>query len=149
MKIFLLKDVEKVGMSGEIIEVSEGFGRNFLIPRQLGVEVTPSQESNFLRRARVIEHREEVIESKTSILAERLKSLTLTIKKKVHDGDKLYAAIAPTDIVDLLAAQGISVAKNQILLDKSIKKVGVYPVTIKLSSRLCPVVKIKIVAQPA
>ncbi len=149
MKIFLLKDVEKVGISGEIIDVSEGFGRNFLIPRQLGVEVTAANEAGFARRTRVIEKREEVIESKTSILAERLKSITLTIKKKVHDDDKLYAAISATDIVDLLAAQGISVSKNQVLLDKSIKRVGVYPITIKLSSRLCPIVKIKVVAQQA
>lgn len=148
MKVFLLDDVHKVGMSGEIVSVSDGFAHNFLIPRKLALEVTPDNERSFARRARVIDKRDEVIESKTSMLAERIKSTKLVLKRKVHDSDKLYGAVGSADIVELLASQGISVAKNQIFIDKAIKKTGVYPVTVKLSSRLQPVVTVEVVAEP-
>lgn len=147
MKVFLLKDVEKMGMAGEIISVSDGYAHNFLFPRKLAVEVTSSNAGSFERRIKVVEKRQEVLESKTSMLAERIKSTTLTLKRKVHDGDKLYGAIAPSDVVDLLAEKGISVQKSQVVLDKAIKKSGAHVVTIKLSSRLQPAVTLKIVPE--
>lgn len=145
MKVFLLKDVEKVGMAGEIITVSDGYGANFLIPRKLGIEVTLANEGSFKNRIKTVEKRREVIESKTSMLAERIAHTTLTVKVKAHDSDRLYGAIDAQDIVDLLAAQSIPVAKNQIILAKSIKKAGIHKVTIKLSARLQPQVSLKVV----
>ena len=81
------------------------------------------------------------------MLAEKIKGLTLTIKHKIHDDDRLYASIAPSEIVDLLNEQGIKISKSQVELDKSIKKKGTYDVTIKLSSRLKPVFKLKVVGE--
>lgn len=147
MKVFLLKDIEKVGMAGEMIQVSEGYGRNFLIPRKLALEVSPSEEKSFSKRALSVDKRHEVIESKLSLLAERLKNVVITVTRKIHDGDKLYAAITPADVVALLAAQGFEVEKHQVLIDKAIKKAGVFPITIKLSPRFQPVVSLKIVAE--
>lgn len=149
VKVFLLDDIQKVGLSGEIVSVSDGFAQNYLLPRKLAVEVTASNERSFARRARVIDKRHEVIESKTSMLAERIKGMKFVLRRKVHDSDRLYAAITSTDIVELLAAQEkISVAKNQVVIEKTIKKTGVYPVTIKLSSRLQPVITVEVVAEP-
>lgn len=146
MKVFLLKDVEKVGLAGEIIQVADGFGRNLLIARKLAIEVTPENEASFAKRKRLVEKRQEVIESKTSMLAERIKSLVLTLKTKVHDEGNLYGAIAQSDIVDLLAQNGVSVSKNQVILDKGIKKIGTYKITVKLSSKLQPAFTLKIAA---
>jgi large subunit ribosomal protein L9 len=146
MKIYLLKDVEKVGVAGEIIKVSDGYGLNYLIPRKLGLEVTEKNERDFKKREKVIEKRHEVIATQTSMLAERIKSLSLTLKRKLHDDGKLYGSINPSEVMDLLANNGISVSKNQIEFDKSIKAKGTYEVTVKLSSRLQP--KLKLTVMP-
>ncbi|HZW61536.1 MAG TPA: 50S ribosomal protein L9 [Candidatus Babeliales bacterium] len=147
MRVFLLKDVEKIGLAGEIIKVSDGFGSNFLIPHKLGVEVTPQNEKSFVHQKKVVEHRKEVIATKTSMLAEKIKSIKLVIKRKLHDGEKLYGSISPAEIVDLLAEQGISVAKNQVEFNKAIKTKGSHEVTIKLSSTLQPKVTVNVVAE--
>ncbi len=146
MRVFLLKDVERVGMAGEIVQTSEGYARNYLIPRKLGVEVTPHNEAQFANRVKVIEHRKEVVATKTSMLAEKIKAIELTLRRKMHDGGKLYGSISPHEIVDLLAEKGVSVSKNQILVD-SIKSKGTYPVTIKLSSKLQPTLTLKVVPE--
>ncbi|MBA3953787.1 50S ribosomal protein L9 [Candidatus Dependentiae bacterium] len=147
MKVFLLKDVERVGIAGEIIKTSEGYARNFLIPQKLALEVTPQNESSFANKVKTIEHRKEVVESKTSMLAEKIKSIELVLKRKMHDGDKLYGSISASDIVDLLAAKGVSVSKNQVEFGKAIKTKGIYEVVIKLSSKLQPTLKLKIMPE--
>jgi large subunit ribosomal protein L9 len=147
MKVFLLKDVEKVGLAGEIIKVSEGYALNFLVPRKLAIEVTAGNEKGFAKRAKVVEHRHEVIESKTSMVAEKIKALTVTLKRKMHDDGKLYGSINGSEIADVLKEKGISVAKNQIEIDKSIKEKGTYEVTVKLSSKLQPKLTVHVVAE--
>jgi len=147
MKIFLTSDVEKVGMAGEIINVSDGFAMNYLIPRKLGIRVTARNEAEFMKRTQKIEKRQVVIQSKTSMLAEKIKSLLVTLKRKTHGDDgKLYGSVSPQEIVDLLLEKGVSIAKNQVIFDKSIKGTGAYEVTIKLSSTLKPKLSLKVVA---
>ena len=145
MKVYLLKDIAKIGIAGEIISVSDGYAKNYLLPRKLGVEVTGSNTDFFQKRAKTIEHRKEVIESVTSMLSEQIKNLNLTIKKKMHDNNKLYASINASDVVDLLAEKSIKVSKSQIIFNKTIKEAGSYPVTIKLSSKLQPQMTLKVV----
>ena len=148
MKVYLLQNVEKVGLAGEIIKVSDGYGSNYLIPRKLGIEVTPQNEAQLKKREKIIEKRQEVIATQTSMLAERIKSLKLTLKRKLHDDGKLYGSVNPIEIVDLLAANGVSVSKSQINFgDKSIKAKGSYEVIVKLSSRLQPKLTLTVVAE--
>lgn len=149
MRIFLLKDVEKIGMAGEIIKVKEGFGQNYLIPRKLGVEVTEQNEGQFITRIKHIEHRKEVISTKTSMLAEKIKSLTIQLKRKAHDEGKLFGSITPCEVVEALAAKGVSVSKSQVDFGKSIKSTGSHEVKIKLSSKLQPTFKLVITAEKA
>lgn len=134
-------------MSGEIIKVNDGYAKNFLFPRKLAVEVTADNESFFKNRIKQIEHRNEVIESKTSMLAEKIKSVKLTLPRKVHDNGELYGKINASEIVDLLAQKGISVSKSQVHFEKSIKTQGKHEVTIKLSSRLQPTLTLTVVPE--
>lgn len=147
IKVYLKKDVERIGMAGEIIDVKEGFAANYLIPRGLGVVVDNNNAQFFKKRERTIEHRKEVISSQTSMLAEKIAAIELVLKKKMHDDGKLYGAISAGDIVDKLAEKGVSVGKNQILFAKTIKSQGSYEIIIKLSSRLQPKVKVTILAE--
>lgn len=147
MKVFLLKNVEKVGMEGEIVKVSDGYGVNFLLARKLALEVTSSNEASFAKRLKVVEKRQEVIATQTSMLAEKIKTLKVTLKRKTHDDGRLYGSVNPSEVVDVLAEKGISVAKNQIEFGKMIKAAGTYDVIIKLSSKLQPTIKLQIVPE--
>ncbi len=147
MKVYLKKDIPSVGMAGEIIKVEDGYGRNYLLPRNLAIEVNETTEAFYKKKALVLEKRNAVIETKSSMLAERIKALKLVLKKKLHDGDKLYGAVTASDIVDLFSQQGVSISKSQIILDKPIKTKGTFEVEIKLTSRLRPRVKLSIVAE--
>ena len=147
MKVFLRKDVEKIGMAGEIIKVNDGFARNFLIPRQLGVEVTPGNEAFYKKQIKSVDHRKEVIASKTSMLAERIKGLKVTIKRKMHDDGKLYGALNASELVDALCKEGVSISKSQVLFGKSIKSKGSYEVTLKLTASLKPSFKVTVVPE--
>lgn len=147
MKVFLLKDVARVGIAGEILKVADGYAQNFLLPNKLAVQVTAANEKFYTGKIKLVEHRKEVIASVTSMLAEKIKATTLMLKKKTHDGGKLYASVAPSEVADLLSEKGISVSKSQIQFEKSIKSAGNYDVIVKLSSRLQPVVKLKIVSE--
>lgn len=147
MRIFLLKDVEKIGLAGEIVRVKDGFGQNYLLPRKLGVEVTSTNEKHFANRVKNVEHRKEVIASKTSMLAEKIKSLRVSLKRKTHDEGKLFGAISPQEVVDALAEKGVSVSKSQIDFGKSVKNTGSYDVKVKLSSKLQPSFNLVVVAE--
>lgn len=153
MKVFLKQDIPGVGMAGEIIKTSEGYARNYLIPRNMAIEVTSKNEASLLNKVKTIEHRKEVVASKTSMLAEKIKSTQIVLKRKVHgdgksaDGKKLFGSISSAEIADSLVKYGISISKNQVEIDKSIKSVGVHSVTIKLSSTLQPSLTVKVVPE--
>lgn len=148
MKVFLLKDIEKIGMAGEIIKVSDGYGANFIIPRKLGVEVTAHNEGFYKNRVKNVEHRKEIISSKTSMLAEKINGTRVTIKRKMHDNGKLYGALSQHEIVDALAEKGITISKSQVDFGKkSIKEKGEHKVDIRLSSKLIPTVTVNVAAE--
>lgn len=147
MKVFLQADVEGIGLKGEMIKVSVGYGRNFLLPRGWAIEITPENEAFYLARAKKVEKRKEVIETKTSMLAEKISSTKLTIKKKMHDDGKLYGSITSGEIASALAEKGFIIAKNQVIIDKAIKSKGAYTVTIKLTSKLQPKVAVQVISE--
>lgn len=144
MKVYLRKDIKGVGFAGEIVKVSEGYARNFLFPRDFGVEITPQNEAFYLNKLKQVENRKEAIATETSMLAEKIKGLKLALKRKTHDDGKLYGAIAPSDIALALKEQGVNVQKNQVIINKSIKTKGAHKVVIKLTSRLQPELTISV-----
>ena len=138
MKVYLLKTVPKVGLAGEIIKVKDGFAKNFLFPQGAAKEVTKGNEIFLESRAKKIENRKEIISSETSILSEVIKNTKIVLKHKIHDGDKLYAAINAVEIVEALAKKDIKISKSQVKFQKSIKTKGTHTVVIKLTSKLQP-----------
>lgn len=146
MKVFLTKDVEKIGMAGEILKVNDGFARNFLLPRKFAVEITPKNEAKYQKMVREVQDRKEVIASQTSMLADKISKITIKIKKKMHDDGKLYGAISQQEVAQALSEHGIAVGKSQIIFDKSIKSKGTHTATIKLTARLKPTVTISVVS---
>lgn len=147
MKVFLVRSVPKIGLEGEIIEVSEGYARNFLIPKKLGIEVTPHNQASFANRLKTIENRKQAIATQESLLAEKIKLIEITLAKKMHDKDRLYGAVTASEIVDLLKKQGLSIDKNQVNFNTSIKSTGTYSVTIALSAKLAPALTLHVIPE--
>jgi large subunit ribosomal protein L9 len=146
MKVYLKADISGVGMAGEIITVSDGYARNYLFPRDHAVEVTSDNEKLYTTRIKTVAHRKEVIATQTSMMAERIGSTQVTLKRKMHHDGKLYGSVGAADIADALKEHGFTVSKSQVIIDKSIKEKGAHTVTVKLTSRLQP--KLKVVVAP-
>lgn len=144
MKVYLLQDVSKVGFAGEIIKVTDGYAKNFLFPRKLGLQVTTKNVKFYESKVTNVEHRKEALSSEQNMFSEKISHFKLTLKKKMHDDNRLYAAVNASEIVDLVAGQGVTISKSQVKFDKSIKKAGEYKVTIKLSSKLQPQLTLKV-----
>ncbi|MCK5632653.1 50S ribosomal protein L9 [bacterium] len=147
MNVYLLKDIEKIGMAGEIVKVKPGFASNFLIPKKLGIIITAKNEAFYKSKVKTVEHRKDIISNKTSMLAEKIKQLTLTLKRKTHDDGRLYGAVSGVEVAELLAKAGIGIAKNQVDFGKSVKTTGSHKITIKLSSKLKPQLTLKVVSE--
>lgn len=146
MKVYMLKDVERIGMAGQIITVSDGYATNFLLPRKLAVEITEGNLEFYKQKKQKEVVATEVLNSKIAMIAERVKTLQVSIKERVHDDGKLYGAISADEIVDLLKAKDISINKKQVEFDKSIKSVGEHKVTIRFTSKLKPQLTVKVEA---
>jgi len=147
MEVYLRKDVEKIGLAGEIIKVGDGFARNFLIPQGLAIEITSHNKSQYISKIRKVENRKEVIASQTSMFAEKLSTVDVILKRKMHDDGQLYGSINASEVVDALAAKGISITKSQVEFDKSIKSKGTFKVYIKLTTKLRPSITVTVISE--
>ena len=132
MKVILTKDVPKLGKSGEIKDVADGYAENFLIRQRLAV---PAAGGAFRAWQHDIASREEKRQrerEEAEIAATRIASTTLTMGVKVGDGGKLYGSITSKDIADALARRGINVDRHKIDLNEPLKTLGTYKVAIKV-----------------
>lgn len=143
----MLKDVENVGMTGQIVKVSDGHAKNLLIPKGLAKEVKEAEMPFYKNRVIQQKVATDVILSKVAMLAERIKNMHVTIKKTVHDDGKLYGSINADEIVELLKEKEVTVDRKQVEFDKTIKAIGEHSVIIKLSSKLKPKLTVKVVGK--
>lgn len=144
--VLMKKDLEKVGMAGQLISVPKGYAENFLVGQGFA-RMVDERELNTLKAKEVkLAENKTVLESKTSMLAEKIKNTQITIAEKIHDNNKLYGSIKEAQIVDGLKEKGISINKKQVEFGKLIKSTGEYKVTIRLSAKLSPEVTVKVVA---
>lgn len=145
--VFMKKDVEHIGMKGSLLKVSSGYANNFLIPKGFARIVSEKEVGELKKKNKNIESLKSQVASKTSILCENIKKTSLTIKQKAHDDGKLYGAVPASLVAAELKSKGFSVSKSQIEFNKSIKKIGQYVVTVKLSSKLKPELNLKVIEE--
>ena len=133
MKVILLKDIKGTGNKDQIIEVSDGFGRNYLLPRKLAVEATSEALNSIEKSKSAAKHREDVKRDEAEKTARELKGKPVTVKVRAGEGGRLYGSITTQEIADALKAQyKIELDKRKIELDEKIGFVGQTTVTLKL-----------------
>lgn len=144
MRIILQEDIEKLGTRGQLVEVAEGYARNFLLPRKLALEATAGNLKRLDRMRAVFAKKEATEKESAQMLAELLGTVTVTLARKAGENDQLFGSVTSADIADALAALGYNVEKRKITLADPIKTVGEYDVPVKLHREVAGTVKVKV-----
>ena len=147
MKVILREDVEKLGKAGDVVKVADGFGRNYLFPRQLAVPANVRNLKALEHDRRVIEARVKKTRKTAESLAEKLASVSLTIFAKAGEEGKLFGAITSRDIAEAMDKAGVPVDRKTVLLQDPITQLGDYKVKIKAGSDLHPEISVSVVAE--
>jgi large subunit ribosomal protein L9 len=144
MQIILQEDVEKLGTRGQLVEVAEGYARNFLLPRKLGIEATAGNMKRLERMRATFAKKEATEKGAAEKLAELLTGVKLTIKRKAGENDQLFGSVTSADVAESLAAQGYEIEKHKITLTDPIKLVGEFDIPIKLHREVTASVKLAV-----
>jgi large subunit ribosomal protein L9 len=144
MQIILQEEVEKLGTRGEVVEVAEGYARNFLLPRKLALEATPGNMKR-LEKMRVTFAKKEATEKQDAqTLAELLTGVSLEFARKAGDNDQLFGSVTSGDVSEALAAKGFTVEKRKIQLADPIKTIGEFEIPVKLHREVSTTVKVAV-----
>jgi len=144
MKIILVKDVNKLGEAGKVVNVSDGYARNFLLPKNLALIAT----KNNLQRIEKIKKDAEIekleVENKFKAIAEKIKTTELTFIRKADENDHLFGSVSEIDIVEALAEKEIEINKTDVAMEKHLKEIGDFEVKIVFPNDIKEILKIKI-----
>ncbi len=145
MKVILKDDLENLGSAGDVVEVADGFGRNYLLSKNLAV---PATRGN-LRSIGEIKKQKQLRDNKRKREAEKIKDklekLSLTAEVKTGEDDKVFGSVTAATIASLLTDQGFEIDRRRILLEEPLKALGVYTIDIKLASYVVAGVKLWVV----
>lgn len=145
MQVILREDVDNVGKAGEIVNVKDGYGRNFLLPRGLAYPATEGNKKRVAAEENRRLQRDAVRKQDAEAVAAKLAGVDLTFSMQAGEGDKLFGSVTTADIAAKLAEAGVTVDKRVIELHEPIKMVGVYKVPVRLHSAVRPEVRVWVV----
>jgi large subunit ribosomal protein L9 len=147
MKVILLDDVSKVGRRGEVRDVSDGYARNFLLPKKLALTATPGNLKNLDHIKTQQQAKADRVKSDADTLRARIEGLTYEERRQASEEGKLFGSVTAQDIVDFLQQQGIKVERRRVQLDEPIKTLGETPVTIRLHHEVTAELKVNVVRE--
>lgn len=140
MKVILKQDFEKLGKAGEVVEVKAGYARNYLLPRGIALEATPSNLRVFEEQKKLDAQRLDKAKKAALALADKLESVSCTAAVAAGEEDRIFGSVTSQTIAELLKEKGFDIDKKRILLEEPIKALGIYDVPI----RLHPEVEVKV-----
>jgi len=149
MKVILKENFEALGNAGDILKVTDGYARNFLIPKGIAAEAN-------MRNVKALEHDKQNIFRKAEkerklheSLAASLSGVTCTIAMRVGEQDKLFGSVTAKDIEEALLAQNVKIDRKSLVLDEPIKAIGEFPIVVKLGAGVTAEIKVNVVAEQA
>jgi len=146
MKIILAKSIESLGGFGDIVEVKDGYARNYLIPKGVALKATNSNLTIFEEKKKIEQLKQKKLKKQALNLSKRLAKTSCTIAVKTEN-DKMFGAVTSIDIVKSLREKDINFDKTDILLKEPIRELGVYNVAVKLHPEVTTEVKIWVVKE--
>lgn len=144
MKVILSADVKSLGKKGEVVNVSDGYARNFLFARKLAVEATTSALDDVRKKEEARIKREAAERKAAAELADKLKTATIEVKVRCGEGDRTYGSVTSAEIATALCAQGYEVDKKKIVLKENIRQLGNYSIEVKVYAGISAKVAIKV-----
>ena len=145
MKVILLQDVRGQGKKGEMINVSDGYARNFLFPRKLAQEATADNVNTMRMNDKAKREKEQRAREEAAALSAKLREMTLSVYAKGGGAGRLFGSVTSQEISDALKEQeGVELDKRKIVIDEAIKTVGLYTVKVKLGFGIDAVLKVDV-----
>jgi large subunit ribosomal protein L9 len=148
MKVILTKDLDNLGRAGALVEVKPGYGRNYLLPRNLAVLATA-------KNVRQLEHQKAGILSRAAkekqnmtAMAQKLSAIEVKFTRKVGEQNKLFGSVTSKDVHEQLAGQGYQIERRQVHLPDPLKDLGTFEVDVKLHPEVTAKVKVTVLAEP-
>ena len=144
MKIILLQDVKGKGKKGQMIEVSDGYARNFMLPKKLAIEATPDAINTMKMNDKATQERIAREKAEALEISKKLRAMTLVVKAKGAGAGRLFGAVTNAEIASAQEKQGVKLDKRKIGLGETIKNVGTYTATCKLGYEITAPLTVKI-----
>ena len=132
MKVILKEDVKNLGTIGSVVDVANGYGRNYLLPRNLAVEANSNNMRQFEHQKNIILVKAKKIIRSAEDLAKQVSGITISLEAQSGEDDKLFGSVTSMDIAEALSKQGIDIDKRKINLEEPIKRLGTYSVAVKI-----------------
>ena len=144
MKVILLQDVKGKGKKGQMIEVSDGYARNFMLPKKLAMEATADAINTMRMNDKAAAEKAARERAAALEISKQLRAMTLIVKAKGGGAGRLFGSVTNQEIADALAAQGIKLDKRKIVISDPIKSLGTYTVNCKLGYEITAPLTVKI-----
>jgi len=147
MKLILSQDVDTLGTVGDVVNVRNGYARNFLLPRKLGVAANERNKAALDHQVRQLEKKKAVALDGARKKASAIEKISVTVTKQVGEEEKIFGSVTTAELEELLANEGVKIDKRDISIVEEIKKVGVYSAQVRLHPEVVAKFKIWVVAQ--
>ena len=145
MKVILLQDVKGKGKKGQILEVSDGYARNFMLPKKMAIEATTDAINTVKMNDKATQERIAREKAEAMAISKKLREMTVTVTAKGGGNGRLFGSVTNAEIADALGKQGIKLDKRKIVLNETIKNAGTYTATCKLGYEITAPLTVKIV----
>ena len=147
MQVILLEDVPSLGKMGDLVKVSDGYGRNYLIPKKKAILATEKNRKVLEHQKRLVQHQIGKTKKDAEVFAQQIEKLSCTFAKTVGESGKLFGSVTSMEIEDYLKENGIEVDRKRIQLEEPIKSIGVFTVPIKLHPEVTAHLKVWVVQE--
>ena len=144
MKVILLQDVKGKGKKGQMLEVSDGYARNFMLPKKMAIEATPDAINTMRMNDKATQERIAREKAEAMATSKKLREMTVIVKAKGGGAGRLFGSVTNAEIAEALAKQGVKLDKRKIVLGETIKNVGTYTATCKLGYEITAPLTVKI-----
>jgi large subunit ribosomal protein L9 len=145
MKVILQEDVANLGSTGDVVNVADGYGRNFLLPRKLAVLADERNTRRLAHQKRLAASRQAKVLAAAKELAGKITGTAISIKRQAAAEDKIFGSVTNQDIAEALATQGVEVDRRTIVLDEPIRNIGVFQVPVKIHKDVEASVKVYVI----
>ncbi|TAN39138.1 MAG: 50S ribosomal protein L9 [Nitrospirae bacterium] len=147
MKVFLKEDVKNLGRIGDVVNVAVGYARNYLLPQKFAVEANTKNIKEFEHNKKVIQERAAKVMGANKAEAEKLSAVTLTLRAKAGEEDKLFGSVTTMDIAEALKAAGFDIDKKKIVIPEPIKRLGNFTAEVKLHHDVSATIALNVVQE--